>query len=285
MRRLFSTLMLMALALGPVCQPLHAFRQPRAKKKARPQPQPATRSNLARPVILPSPALEAVEAQGGVTTLSPGFGPWFQRAVEIARKSWKLPPVTNVYGEKVTEESFLRAILFIESAGVHARPGKLTRSAAGAMGFMQLMPGTAKDLGADAMDPEENLLGGVRYLTYCFRSKGAQVKGDTVADSLSKVAAAYNSGPGRRNLLQPWNQYVGTGYKETTGYGIKLKMCLGLPLSLKEKTWMASASKRPVGWVDQHARTLYAHSHGLMKPKPLLEPVPPGSTLQLASAP
>lgn len=283
MPRIFSTLMMLAMAIGPVSQSLSALGLPRAKKKAKPHPRVA--GPVARPAALPSPALEAAHAQGGVTTLSPNFVPWFDRAVDIAKKSWKLPAVTNVYGEKVTEESFLRAILFIESAGVHARPGNLTRSGVGAMGFMQLMPSTARDIGADAKDPEENLLGGVRYLTYCFRSKGAQVKSDPVADRLAKVAAAYNSGPGRKNLLGTWNQYVGTGYKETTEYGIKLKMALGLSLSAREKTWIAGKHRQTVAWVDQYSRSVYAYSHGMMmSPKPLLERVPGGSSMQLAQA-
>lgn len=59
-------------------------------------------------------------------------------------------------------------------------------SSRGARGLMQLMPGTAKQYGVkDVHDPEDNIRGGVRYLSYLL---------GLFPDDLQRALAAYNAG-------------------------------------------------------------------------------------------
>ena len=60
-------------------------------------------------------------------------------------------------------------------------------SPVGAVGVMQLMPATARELGVDPYNLVQNIEGGVRYLAQLLR----QYAGD-----LEQTLAAYNWGPG-----------------------------------------------------------------------------------------
>ena len=80
---------------------------------------------------------------------------------------------------------------------------QLAKSAAGAQGVMQLMPGTAKQLGVNIADVNDNIKGGVLYL----KQQQEQFK------SLKLASAAYNAGPGNVQ------KYGGVPpFKETQNY-------------------------------------------------------------------
>jgi soluble lytic murein transglycosylase-like protein len=97
----------------------------------------------------------------------------------------------------VPEDLFLRLVQQESGWNPNARSHK------GALGLAQLMPQTARALGVDPYDVQQNLEGGARYLATQYRKFG----------NWPHALAAYNAGPGaveRYNGIPP--------YKETQNY-------------------------------------------------------------------
>lgn len=82
-----------------------------------------------------------------------------------------------------------------EASGVDATSPK------GAHGRAQLMPGTAADMGVDPNDPDQNLIGGAKYLGLMLKRYGRDQ---------TRAVEAYNEGPGRVDK--------GVVYPETAAY-------------------------------------------------------------------
>jgi hypothetical protein len=126
-------------------------------------------------------------------------------------------PRTVAIADHVTEasqrfglpESWIYAVMRTESAG---RVGAV--SSAGAMGLMQLMPGTwARQrarfgLGSDPFDPRDNIMAGTSYLREMYDSYGA-----------TGMLAAYNAGPGR---YEDWRDRGRPLPAETRAYVAKI---------------------------------------------------------------
>ena len=96
-------------------------------------------------------------------------------------------------------------------------------SPAGAVGVMQLLPETARELGVDPRDPRQNIDGGAAYLRQ-------QI--DRFGGRLDLALAAYNAGPApvaRHDAVPP--------YSETRRYvGRNLDLLAERSLSLSEET-------------------------------------------------
>lgn len=90
-------------------------------------------------------------------------------------------PVDIALEEGVDPDLYLR-VMYTENRG---RQGPV--SSAGAIGLMQLMPATARELGVDPNNPLENARGGARYLLQQLNE----------FQSVPLALAAYNAGPSR----------------------------------------------------------------------------------------
>jgi soluble lytic murein transglycosylase-like protein len=109
------------------------------------------------------------------------------------------PLILRRSGEQNLDPRLVRAVIQVESGYNHR-----ARSNKGAIGLMQLMPATARELGADPKIVEQNVDAGARYL------RDLLLKYDKHA---YRALAAYNAGPGAVD------KYHGVPpYRETQAY-------------------------------------------------------------------
>lgn len=135
------------------------------------------------------------------------------------------PPTTVANSRTATAPPKAPEQLLEEAAAKHGIPAAFVKLVAraesaynpkavsnkGAIGLMQLMPETAKALGADPWDPAQNAEAGTRHL------KELLEKYEDYPDQLRRALAAYNAGPG---AVQKYNGVP--PYRETQGYVHKI---------------------------------------------------------------
>ncbi len=107
-----------------------------------------------------------------------------KKPVPVAIDDEKLQDLINLVAtEEGLDPGLLRAVVATES-----RFNSRSVSKKGAVGLMQLMPATAREVGVNnRFNPEENLRGGARYLRRMM---------DRFPSNLNLALAAYNAGPG-----------------------------------------------------------------------------------------
>jgi len=111
------------------------------------------------------------------------------RAESVA--DWR-PYITEASLRFGVPTTWIERVMQAESRGMTRRDGRPIRSRAGAMGLMQLMPGTwatlreRLGLGRDPDNPRDNILAGTFYLRLMYDRFG-----------YPGLFAAYNAGPGR----------------------------------------------------------------------------------------
>ena len=155
---------------------------------------PSATSATTTPMVESDPWAELESVVGPMAEASPTPEPTPQpETITVGKQNISIPT-----GDKYAPASLVKAVMRVESAGkANAVSSK------GASGLMQLMPGTAKALGVDPTDPQQNVEGGSRYLRELLDKYNSE----------ELALAAYNWGPG--NMDRAIRKVKAAGSKAT----------------------------------------------------------------------
>jgi hypothetical protein len=112
--------------------------------------------------------------------------------------TWMSQAAAELTAVKVCERmSLLRAMVLTESSAQHWVEWIPVQSSMGATGFAQILGATARAMGSNRYDPEENLAGAARYLNVLIRTMG-----------LLDALAFYNGGTNPSDKKQAYARAV-----------------------------------------------------------------------------
>jgi hypothetical protein len=188
------------------------------RANAMPVGMPATmpvNALAAKPSILPQ-SYEAALAEKGQTPASvrkmmidgPKKGDYVMPPMDVPKRGGhKYEDAVIKEAQRLGIDPNLALHVLYKETGNLKNP-ETAKSSAGAIGVMQLMPKTAKGLGVDPLNPEENIRGGVTYLKQMY---------DRYQDP-TLALAAYNAGPGRLDKALKSGQGIAALPRETQNY-------------------------------------------------------------------
>jgi soluble lytic murein transglycosylase-like protein len=152
----------------------------------------------AQPLATPTGLLPTASSSNRLTRRDSAFRNSLKKPLKINKANQKryAPDIERIARQNKLEPALVHAVISAES-GYNPR----AVSPKGAMGLMQLMPGTARRFGVqDAFDPVSNIKGGARYLRVLLD----QFK------NVKLVLAAYNAGENAviryRNNIPPYDE-------------------------------------------------------------------------------
>ena len=156
-------------------------------------------------LIVSATPREGTDETFEVVNVRSGIRSTTQPSQAVNRRAGQYEPLIEAYStHHQVRPDLVRAVIQAESAF-----NPLARSVKGAMGLMQLMPATARELGVrDPWDPAENIRGGIAYLRSLL---------DRYSNNEELALAAYNAGPAavaKYGTIPP--------YRETRNYVAKI---------------------------------------------------------------
>ncbi len=141
---------------------------------------------------------------------------------------------------KYSEQYHVDAILMAAQGYQESRLDQEVRSSVGAIGIMQLMPATGKDMNTgDISQIEPNIHAGVKYMRFMM-DQYYKNEPMTDLDKMLFTFASYNCGPGRMNQMRKETQK--RGLNQNVWFG-KVERVVGEKVGQETVTYVSNIYK------------------------------------------